>query len=115
MLGLVDHDHRMSVQGNQRCEKLLERRDQLLTRDIGERLLTRLLARSDEAEVGQYLIEQTAGAQPRVEDHRQKSPRFAERFEKRPAQHGLSGPYLARDHHQSLTPAQRGRHLFDGA
>ena len=34
MLRLVDHDHGMGVQRNERREKLLERGDELMTRDV---------------------------------------------------------------------------------
>ncbi len=112
MLRLVDHDDGMRVQRNQRREKLLERGDELMPRDLRQWLALPRVGRGHEAKIDQDPVEQIADAQSRIENHRQKRSCFVERFQQRPAQHRLAGADLAGDDDQPFTPAQRRRDLL---
>src|SRR5207249_6507804 len=52
MLRLVNHDDGMRVQRDQRGEELLQRRNQLMARDVGQRLASARIAGGDEPEIG---------------------------------------------------------------
>ena len=99
MLRLVDHDHGMSAQRNQRRQKPLQRRHELVTRHVSRGRRVRSLGVGNETEVHEDVMQQIVDAQTRIQDHGQERTRL-KRAEQR-AQHRLAGADFAVIRHAS--------------